>query len=111
MAISVLDVCPRCKMDISRRLGVITSPSVNCSFCGQLMRVTRDAILNNWQYNGLMWPFFSIWAGMALVTLFNPDVAVEIIKRLPMPVDVVVGQMIGAALCFLPAGICALPFA
>jgi len=111
MAIHGKDLCPRCKTDISRRLGVITSASVNCSFCGQQVQVTRNAVLNNWQYNSLMWPFFAIWTGMAVTVLFNQDLVVALTRFLPITVDVLVAQVLGAVLCLLPAFVCAIPFA
>jgi hypothetical protein len=67
------DVCPRCRADVSRRLGVITTPTINCRVCQLPMRVTAVAVMNNWQFNVAAPVVLAIWASAVVIIFRSPD--------------------------------------
>ena len=67
------DVCPRCRADVSRRFGLITTPTITCRVCQYPMRVTALAVMNNWQFNFAAPVVLAIWVGLALIIFRCPD--------------------------------------
>jgi hypothetical protein len=67
------DVCPRCRADVSRRIGLITTPTITCRVCQFPMRVTALAVMNNWQFNFAAPVVLAIWVGAAVIIFRSPD--------------------------------------
>jgi hypothetical protein len=67
------DVCPRCRADVSRRFGVITTPTITCRVCRFPMRVTTPAVMNNWQFNFAAPVVLAIWVGAVVIIFRSPD--------------------------------------
>ena len=70
--IVVLDVCPGCRTDVSRRFGLITTPTIDCPRCGRTMNVTRSAIQNNWQFNFGWVAGLGTWIGLGAMLVLDP---------------------------------------
>ena len=110
MFVVMLDVCPKCKVDVSRRFGLIKTPLITCRKCGHEMRVTAKAVRNNWQYNFVIVAMLIAWAVLACVVLLDPKSATRLapglakFKGLQAPWTL-------AILSFVPAFLIALPFA
>jgi hypothetical protein len=73
MAVYQKDVCPRCRADVSRRLGVITTPTITCRVCQFPMRVTALAVMNNWQFNFAAPVVLAIWVGAVVIIFRSPE--------------------------------------
>src|SRR5262249_48820058 len=58
--------CTRCRADVLKRPGFITTPVIACHVCGHEMLVTREVVLNHWQKSlfRYLWMFLVI-AGVA----------------------------------------------
>src|SRR5262249_32550716 len=83
----------------------------DCPLCKQPMFVTRSAVIHNWQYNALMWPFFGLWGIIAGLVILNPEKTSDLTKLLEVPDYGFPTRVCAAILSFLPAFICAIPFA
>jgi hypothetical protein len=111
MPVVVLDVCPRCKTDVSRRLGLITTRTIACAKCGHEMRVTQNAVINNWQYHGAVLAFLVLWTGATVLILSRPDVAAEVGRRAALPCQTMKERATLALVAAVPILLCAMPFA
>ena len=43
--------CPRCKTDIGRRFGLITTLRILCPRCGTRVRIDAGVVGQNWAFN------------------------------------------------------------
>jgi hypothetical protein len=109
MAVIILDVCPRCKTDVSRRFGLITTPTIVCRNCGYEMRVTRNAILNNWAFNLCVGAILFAWGVLALAVLCSPEAAAAVGGGFKKPVRSGADRLMVALLAGLPALLAAVP--
>lgn len=110
MAVVLLDVCPKCRVDVSRRFGLIRTPIIPCPSCGYEMRVTADAVRNNWQYNFIMVAGLFFWLILAGIVLLDPKAAIQALARYGNAKGVD-NPWILAGLSFVPAFLLAMPFA
>ncbi len=110
MAYIILDVCPKCKTDVSRRLGFITTPSITCSKCGHSMYVTESAVLNNWQYNVAVGAWMLAWAVFVIVLWASPEAAMSASRFFGMRVLDTEHLIYMSVLAFIPAAFVGLPF-
>jgi len=69
------DVCPRCRADVSRRFGVITTPTIDCRVCQFPMRVTSLAVMNNWQFNAAAPVGLALWVAALFIIFGSPETA------------------------------------
>jgi hypothetical protein len=108
MAVIIVDVCPKCKVDVSRRLGLIKTPLLACRRCGYEMRVTANAVRNNWQYNFAMAAGLFLWFFFACLILLDPRGAAELAARAGRfrGVD---NPWVLSLMAFVPAFLIALP--
>ena len=104
------DACPRCRTDVSRRLGVITTPTIACPKCRAVMDVTRTAVVNNWQFNGAVLAAAFIWTAVAAAVFLNPNFATQVGARVGRPARTPQDRLVLAAIVGVPAGFFALPF-
>lgn len=109
MYVVTLDVCPKCKVDVSRRFGLIKTPLITCR-CGYEMRVTAKAVRNNWQYNFAIVALLLFWLVLAGVVLLDPKGAMQFATQFGK-VKGTVSPWVLAALSLVPAFLMALPFA
>ncbi len=70
----VLDICPQCQADVSRRMGFITRPTLTCPKCNCEMRVTSRAVVNNWGYNLAAWATLVAWGFFLMIAFTSPQV-------------------------------------
>jgi hypothetical protein len=110
MAVVYLDVCPKCRVDVSRRFGLIRTPIIPCPRCGYEMRVTADAVRNNWQFNFIMAAGLFFWLFLACVILLDPKGATQAVARYGHAKGAD-NPWILAGLSFIPAFFLAMPFA
>ncbi len=97
MGVVVLDVCPRCNTDISRRLGLITKRVITCPNCGLEMNVNENAVINNWQFNGAVIGFLGIWLVLAATFLISADAAQKVGKDFGIVAKGFKGQALASA--------------
>jgi hypothetical protein len=110
MPVYRINVCPRCKADVSRRFGLIATPTVVCHSCRFEMRITGRAVTDNWGYNFMALAGLAIWGGMALLILASPESAAVISKRVSLPAGTIQERLLLAALSGVAAALCAIPF-
>jgi hypothetical protein len=96
----VLDVCPQCQADVSRRMGFITKPTIVCPRCQYEMLVTSRAVVNNWGYNIAALAILVAWGFFLMIAFNSPQVK--------PPTGGAAGQwaafLVGIGLgCFIPA--------
>src|SRR5262249_1719913 len=111
MAVVILDVCPRCRKDVSRRLGVITTRTIVCPRCDYEMKITANAVTNNGQYNGVMRVALPVWIGLAAAILASPTVAAAVGGLFKLPVQTLQNRLIVALVAGILAVVVGLPFA
>jgi hypothetical protein len=111
MPVYRINVCPRCKADVSRRFGLITTPTVVCHSCRFEMRITGKAVTDNWGYNFAALAGLAIWGGIALLILASPESAAALGKRMSLPAATIQDRLLLAALSGVAAALCAIPFA
>ena len=109
MGVVIIDVCPKCRVDVSRRFGLIKTPLIVCRKCGYEMRVTAKAVRNNWQYNFAMAAGLFLWFVFACIILLDQKGAMDLATRLGK-FKGVQSPWILAVLSFVPAFLLALPF-
>jgi hypothetical protein len=110
MAVVILDVCPKCRVDVSRRFGLIRTPVIACPSCGYEMRVTENAVRNNWQYNIGVGAILIIWLILACLVLLDPKGASAFAVRFGKTKGID-NPWILAGMSFIPAALIGLPFA
>ena len=110
MSVVILDVCPKCRVDVSRRFGLIKTPLITCRKCGYEMRVTAKAVSNNWQFNFAIVPMLIFWLVLAGIVLLNPDAATRFAAQSGKSKGTV-SPWVLAALSLVPAFGMALPIA
>jgi hypothetical protein len=110
MGVVILDVCPKCRVDVSRRFGLIKTPLITCRKCGYTMRVTANAVRNNWQYNCVMVATLAIWLILACIILLDPKGATHFAGQLGK-FKGTTSPWVLAGMSFVPAFLMALPFA
>src|SRR5689334_11934452 len=103
MPMVILDVCPRCHSDVSRRVGVITTRLIVCPKCQFEMFVTPKAVVNNWQFNAAVWAGVAMWGGFAAIVLTNPEAATNLGRYLQLPARTLENRLILACAGFVPA--------
>jgi hypothetical protein len=104
----VLDVCPQCQADVSRRMGFITKPTLVCPKCGYEMRVTSRAVVNNWGYNLGALAILVAWGFFLMIAFTSPKVKPPAVGAAAHWAAFLVGIGLG---CFIPALIVAgIPF-
>jgi hypothetical protein len=110
MGYVIIDVCPQCRSDVSRRFGLIKTPLIGCRKCGYTMRVTPNAVRNNWQYNFAVVAMLFFWLVLAGIVVLNPKGAMRFVSQLGSFKNLESHWPL-AVMSFVPAFILALPFA
>ena len=67
--------CPRCRTDLGRQFGLLTSKRIDCPGCGTNVRIDTIVIQENWGYNFAWVGGLLIWGGLAAGALLNPQFA------------------------------------
>ncbi len=67
--------CPRCRLDLGRRFGLMTTPCIRCSRCGTNVQVSTAAILQNWAYNFGWVGGVLLWIVLAVGIVLSPEFA------------------------------------
>jgi DNA-directed RNA polymerase subunit RPC12/RpoP len=65
--------CPRCRADIGRRFGLLTTRIIVCHRCGSNVRVDANVVAQNWGYNFAWTGSMVLWAALAFAVLANPE--------------------------------------
>jgi hypothetical protein len=103
------NVCPRCNADVSRRFGLITTPTVVCRSCRYEMRVTGRAVTDNWAFNFMTLAALAIWGGMAVLILASSESAAALGKRMSLPAGTIQERLLLAMLSGVVAAVCSIP--
>jgi hypothetical protein len=101
--------CPRCKADIGRRFGLITTLTISCPKCRTPVRIDSNVIQQNWGFNFGWVGFVLLWFGLACGVLASPEFAAQI-GRKTFPSGTDEERLVIAAVCVLPAFLGALLF-
>src|SRR5947209_4353045 len=102
--------CPRCRLDLGRRLGLITSKSILCPGCGTRVRIGTNVICQNWAYNFGWVGGLLTWFGLAALVLLDPQFAAKAGGR-TFPSSGSDNRLMLAGLSALPAILAGLGFA
>jgi hypothetical protein len=94
--------CPRCKADLGRRFGLITTPSVVCPGCGANVRIDRNVIAQNWGYNFAWVGGLLAWAALAAAVLLDPAFAATLGNK-TLPAGTFEQRLVIAGFCAIPA--------
>ena len=57
-------LCPKCRQDVARRPGFISTPVIACHACGHEFLVNRNAVVYSWQKT----VFWYAWLFLLMVT-------------------------------------------
>ncbi|HEY1380614.1 MAG TPA: hypothetical protein VGF55_27685 [Gemmataceae bacterium] len=107
---ATLDVCPRCRTDVSRLVGLITTPTLACPKCRAAVPVSGRAVVNNWQFNiGVLAGVF-VWTTLAVAVFISPEFAANAAIHLKRPAATIQDRVILALYVGVPAGLAAVPF-
>jgi hypothetical protein len=69
--------CPKCKLDLGRRFGLITSKCVTCARCGGHVLITTPAVSQNWAMNFGVAAGGLLWVILTVGVLFSPEFAAK----------------------------------
>ncbi len=94
--------CPRCKSDIGRRFGLITTLTIPCPNCRTQVRVDSNCIQQNWGFNFGWVGGVLLWFALAAGVLASPEFAAQI-GRKTFPADTHEQRLVIAGVCALPA--------
>lgn len=92
-------------------MGLITTPTINCSVCRLPMRVTAVAVMNNWGFNFVAPAFLAVWVAAVVITFLNPELAAHWMRefRIP-PASTLQDRMALVLVAGAGALICSIPF-
>src|SRR3954454_1370366 len=107
---ATLDVCPRCRTDVSRLVGLITTPTLACPKCRAAVGVSGRSVVNNWQFNVAVLAGVFVWTTLAVAVFISPEFAASAGTHLKRPAATVQDRMILALYVGVPAGVIAVPF-
>lgn len=94
--------CPRCRADIGRNFGLITSRVISCHSCGSKVRVDANVIGQNWGYNFAWTASLMLWSALAVAVLANPAFA-AMIGNGTFPAATFENRLVIAGVCVIPA--------
>lgn len=67
--------CPKCRLDIGRQFGLITTTTIVCSKCGTHVRLDSAAVAQNWGFNFGWMSALLIWFALGVGVLVDPQFA------------------------------------
>jgi hypothetical protein len=110
MPVAILDVCPRCRTDVSRLVGLITTPTLACPKCRAAVGVSPRAVVSNWQFNVAVLAGVFLWTTLAVAVFISPEFAASAGVHLKRPTATVQDRLVLALYVGVPAGVVAVPF-
>jgi uncharacterized membrane protein len=94
--------CPRCRTDIGRRFGLITSARIVCPCCGTYVRIDAQVIQQNWGFNFGWAAGLLTWLGLATAMLASPEFAAAFGGN-TFPSATLENRLALAAMCCIPS--------
>jgi hypothetical protein len=94
--------CPRCRADLGRQFGLITSRSIPCPRCGTMVHIDGKVIAQNWGFNFGWVGGLLLWLGLAAGVMLDPQFAASIGGK-TFKSDTQQQRVIIALVCGLPA--------
>jgi hypothetical protein len=94
--------CPRCRTDIGRRFGLITTRTIVCSNCRTKVRIDAKVIQQNWGFNFAWAGTLILWLCLGLGVLADQNFA-AMIGRETFPADTFEHRLEIAGVCVIPA--------
>ena len=102
--------CPKCRADIGRRFGLITTPMIVCGSCGTNVRIDKNVIQQNWAFNfGWAGGLFT-WLCLAVAVINSPAFATKMANN-TLPAATFENRLVIAAMCGLWAMFVGMGFA
>jgi hypothetical protein len=94
--------CPRCKTDIGRQWGLITTKVIVCPSCGTNVRIDTSVIQQNWAFNFGWVGGILTWFVLGALVLADPQFATTI-GRKTFKSDTGEQRLLIAGMCGIPA--------
>lgn len=94
--------CPRCRADLGRQFGLITSRSIPCPRCGTTVRIDSQVIAQNWGFNFGWVGGLLLWLGLAAGVMLDPHFAASIGGK-TLKSDTQQQRLMIALVCGIPA--------
>jgi DNA-directed RNA polymerase subunit RPC12/RpoP len=94
--------CPRCRTDIGRRFGLITSRLIVCPNCSTKVRVDANAVAQNWGFNFAWVGGLLSWLALGAGILADPQFA-TLMGNGTLPAATLENRLVIAAFAAIPA--------
>jgi hypothetical protein len=94
--------CPRCRADIGRRFGLISTLTITCPSCQSKVRLDSIVITQNWGFNFAWVSGLLIWLALGIAVVAIPQFAAMIGNR-TFPAATLQNRVVIALICAIPA--------
>ena len=94
--------CPRCRADIGRRFGLISTLTITCPSCQSKVRLDSNVIAQNWGFNFAWVSGLLIWLALGIAVIANPQFAAMIGNK-TFPAATLQNRVVIALICSIPA--------
>lgn len=94
--------CPKCRVDIARQFGLLSTKMIVCPKCGANVRIDGNVIAQNWGYNFAWIGGLLIWLALGAAVLADPKFA-ETVGNKAFPAATLENRIVLAGLCAIPA--------
>jgi hypothetical protein len=94
--------CPRCRADIGRRFGLMSTLTITCPFCEAKVRIDRNVIAQNWGFNFAWVGGLLIWLVLGVGALASPQFAAMLGNK-TLPAATPQNRVVIALFCVIPS--------
>ena len=94
--------CPRCKADIGRQFGLLTSLTITCFHCQTKVRIDRNVIAANWGFNFAWVGGLLTWLALAVGVLVDPKFAATVANH-TLPAVTMENRLVIAGFSAIPS--------
>jgi DNA-directed RNA polymerase subunit RPC12/RpoP len=94
--------CPRCRADIGRRFGLMSTLTITCPYCEAKVRIDRNVIAQNWGFNFAWVSGLLIWLVLGVAALASPQFAAMIGNK-TLPAATPQNRVVIALFCVIPS--------
>ena len=94
--------CPRCRADIARRFGLMSTLTITCPFCEAKVRIDRNVIAQNWGFNFAWVGGLLIWLVLGVAVIASPQFAAMAANK-TLPAATLQNRAVIALFCVIPS--------